>query len=148
METVLDFWPYFLAVPALLLVLLAIRSGVRRRRERRQRDFTRKLETLLQPRETVKAVFSGHGGRWTVTSHRLLIETKEGFLAIPFSKIKTVQGRDAAGKSTRSPGKMTAINVKAEKDHTLRGAGAEFTQLAKQLKSQISRPKSPGKRGK
>ena len=38
---------------AALVLLLAIRSSARKRRERKERDFTRTLETVLLPKETV-----------------------------------------------------------------------------------------------
>ena len=41
---------------AALVLLLAIRSNPRKRRERRARDFTRTLETALLPKETVKVI--------------------------------------------------------------------------------------------
>ena len=41
---------------AALVLLLAVRSDPRKRRARRQRDFTRTLETALLPKETVKVI--------------------------------------------------------------------------------------------
>ena len=113
-------WQYLAAIALLLILLLAIRSAVIKRRKRLERDFTRKLETLLQPRETVKVVCPNHEGRWVLTSRRLLIETKEGFMAIPFSKIKQLKGVDAAGKATVSPAKMARLTVKTDQEYTLR----------------------------
>lgn len=128
-------WQYLLVIAAGVVLLLAIRSAVIKRRNRLERDFTRMLETLLQPRETVKVVCPNQEGRWVLTSRRLLIETKEGFMAIPFSKIKQLKGVDAAGKATVSPAKMARLTVKTDQEYTLRNTSREFADLAKQLKA-------------
>ena len=138
-------WQYLLVIAAGVVLLLAIRSAVIKRRNRLERDFTRKLETLLQPRETVKVVCSNHEGRWVLTSSRLLLETKEGFMAIPFSKIKQLKGVDAAGKATVSPAKMARLTVKTDQEYTLRNTSREFADLAKQLKAKAPK-KTPAKK--
>lgn len=131
-----------LALAALaLIMLLAARSAVIKRRKRKERDFTRKLETVLQPRETVKVVCPNPNGHWILTSRRLLLESKEGFLAIPFGKIKRIQGADRFGKATASVPKMASLTVKTEKDYTLRNTCEEFSELARQLKSKARRKK-------
>ena len=140
-------WQYLAAIALLLILLLAIRSAVIKRRKRLERDFTRKLETLLQPRETVKVVCPNHESRWVLTSRRLLIETKEGFMAIPFSKIKQLKGVDAAGKATVSPAKMARLTVKTDQEYTLRNTSREFADLAKQLKAKVPK-KTPAKKTK
>ena len=138
-------WQYLAAIALLLILLLAIRSAVIKRRNRLERDFTRKLETLLQPRETVKVVCPNHEGRWVLTSRRLLIVTKEGVMAIPFSKIKQLKGVDAAGKATVSPAKMARLTVKTDQEYTLRNTSREFADLAKQLKAKAPK-KTPAKK--
>ena len=138
----MEYWQYLLIAAAAVILLLAIRSAVIKRRKRLERDFTRKLETLLQPRETVKVVCPNAEGRWVLTSRRLLIETKEGFMAIPFSKIKQLKGVDAIGKTTTSPAKMVRLTVKAEQEYTIRNPSKEFADLAKQLKAKM--PKKTG----
>ena len=140
-------WQYLLVIAAGVVLLLAIRSAVIKRRNRLERDFTRKLETLLQPRETVKVVCPNHEGRWVLTSRRLLLETKEGFMAIPFSKIKQLKGVDAAGKATVSPAKMARLTVKTDQEYTLRNTSREFADLAKQLKAKAPK-KTPAKKRK
>ena len=76
---------------AAALVLLAVRSSLRARRERKQRDFTRTLETVLLPKETVKVICPQKKGRWILTNKRLLLEEMGGFHAIPLDKIKSIQ---------------------------------------------------------
>lgn len=131
----MEYWQYLPVIAAGVILLLAVRSAVINRRKRLERDFTRKLETLLQPKETVKVVCPNSEGRWVLTSRRLLIETKEGFMAIPFSKIKQLKGVDAVGKTTASPTKMARLTVKAEQEYTLRNTSKEFADLEKQLKA-------------
>lgn len=138
-------WQYLLVIAAGVVLLLAIRSAVIKRRKRLERDFTRKLETLLQPRETVKVVCPNHEGRWVLTSRRLLLETKEGFMAIPFSRIKQLKGVDAAGKATVSPAKMARLTVKTDQEYTLRNTSKEFADLAKQLKAKAPK-RTPAKK--
>lgn len=138
----MDYWQYLPVIAVAVILLLAVRSAVIKRRKRLERDFTRKLETLLLPKETVKVVCPNSEGRWVLTSRRLLIETKEGFMAIPFSKIKQLKGVDAAGKATVSPARMARLTVKSEQEYTIRNTSKEFADLAKQLKAKI--PKKTG----
>ena len=138
-ETHMELWQkYLLAAGILLLMLiLAIRSSVRKRRDQKNRAFTRKLETVLQPRETIKLICPEKHGQLILTSRRLLVETPKGFQAIPFKSIKRVQGFNADGKKTTAPDKMTSLTIKAEKEHTISGTTPEFSQVAKQLVSKV-----------
>ena len=131
----------FLAVAALLGLLLAIRSSLRARRERKERDFTRTLETALLPRETVKVVCPQKKGRWILTNKRLLLEEKGGFHASALDKIKSVQGKNAAGNRTTSPANMVSLTVKADKDFTIQNIGTPFINLVEQLQDGKKRKK-------
>lgn len=131
----------FLAVAVLLSLLLAIRSSLRTRRERKERDFTRTLETALLPRETVKVVCPQKKGRWILTNKRLLLEEKGGFYAIALDKIKSVQGKNAAGNRTTSPANMVSLTVKADKDFTIQNRNDQFPELVKQLQSGLKKRK-------
>ena len=126
---------------AALVLLLAVRSSLRARRERKQRDFTRTLETALLPRETVKVVCPQKKGRWILTNKRLLLEEKGGFHAIALDKIKSVQGKNAAGNRTTSPANMVSLTVKADKDFTIQNLSDQFPELAKQLQSRLKKRK-------
>ena len=136
-------WQEILAasVAVALVLLLAIRSSIRKRRERRQRDFTRTLETALLPRETVKAVCQQKKGRWILTNKRLLLEEKGGFHAIPLDKIKSVQGKNAAGNRTTAPANMASLTVKADRDDCLRNTGEDFPELCKLLQAELKKRK-------
>ena len=132
------------AAAVLLVLLLAIRSSLRKRRERKMRDFTRTLETALLPRETVKVVCPQKKGRWILTSKRLLLEEKGGFHAVPLEKIKSVQGQNAAGNRTTAPANMVSLTVKTDKDYTLLNTGDQFTELVKQLQISVKKQKAKG----
>lgn len=136
-------WLYWVAAAGTAGALaLAIRSAVINSRLRRQRDFIRTLETVLQPRETVKEICSnGRQGRWILTSKRLLMETKEGFLAVPFKKIRSLHGVDRMGKSTSAPARMTKLMVKGEQEYTLFNTDEAFVRLVKQLKQYKAKAK-------
>ena len=131
----------FLAAAVLLSLLLAIRSSLRARRERKERDFTRTLETALLPRETIKVVCPQKRGRWILTNKRLLLEEKGGFHAIALDKIKSVQGKNAAGNRTTSPANMVSLTVKADKEFTIQNLNDQFPELVKQLQSGLKKRK-------
>lgn len=135
-------WQYAAAVLAAgLILLLAVRSAVVKKRKQKQRDFDRKLETVLQARETVKVVCPQREGNCVLTSARLLFETKEGFTAVPLTKIKRLQGMDSAGKATASAAKMARLTVKAGTDYTIDNTADAFPELVKQLKAKTKKPK-------
>ena len=133
---------------AALVLLLAIRSSLRKRWERRQRDFTRTLETALLPRETVKVICPQKKGRYILTNKRLLWEEKGGFHAVPFDKIKSIHGKNAAGNRTTSPANMVSLSVKAEKDITIQNSSDQFPELAKLLQSELKKRKEKAEKKK
>lgn len=142
-------WQYLLLGAILLLIfLLWIVSKIKKFRLRKERDFTRRLETLLLPKETVSAICPGPHGRWVLTNKRLIMEAGEGFTAFPFSKIKKVSGADETGKATVAAAKMAVLTVKtADQEFTLsRTRKGDFTGLVKGLKAGISREKSKQKK--
>ena len=131
---------------AALVLLLAIRSSARKRRERRQRDFTRTLEPALLPKETVKAICQQKKGRWILTHKRLLLEEKGGFHTIPLDKIKSIQGKNAAGNRTTSPANMVSLTVKAGKDYSIQNTNDRFPERVRQLQAEQKRRKEKEKR--
>ena len=124
-----------------LVLLLAVRSSLRARRERKQRDFTRTLETVLLPKETVKVICPQEKGRWILTNKRLLLEEKGGFHAIPLDKIKSIQGKNAAGNRTTSAASMVSLTVKADKDFIIQNSNDQFPELVKLLQSELKKRK-------
>ena len=127
------------AIVILLVLILLVRSSLRKCRDRRYRAALRKLETVLQPRETVKAICPQKKGRWILTSKRLLFETREGFTAISLKNIKRVQGNTSDKKTTTSVPKMVSLTVKAEADHVIYNTSEEFAGLVKQLQDKIKK---------
>ena len=130
---------------AALVLLLAVRSALRRRAERKQRDFTRTLETALQPKETVKVICPQKRGRWILTSKRLLLEEKSGFHAISLDKITALQGKNAAGNHTTSPANMVSLTVKADKDFPIYNTNDQFPELVRQLQTEQKKRKARAK---
>ena len=131
-----------LAAAVLALILLAaVRASIFNRRERAEQDFTRTLETALLPKETIKVICPQKKGRWILTNKRLLLEEKGGFHAIALDKIKSVQGKNAAGNRTTSPANMVSLTVKADKDFIIQNLNDQFPELAKQLQSGLKKRK-------
>lgn len=142
-------WQYLLLGTILFSAfLLWVIAKVKKFRLRRERDFTRRLETLLLPKETVSAVCPGPQGKWVLTNKRLIMEAGEGFTVFPFGKIKRVSGVDKTGKATVAAGKMNVLTVKtADQEFTLPWSRkGDFTGLVKGLKTGVSREKSKQKK--
>ena len=124
-----------LVAAAVLLALVAVvRSSLHRRSEFRNRDAVRKLELVLQPRETIKIICPQKKGRVILTSKRILFDdTKDGFHAVPIKTIKKVQGINEKGNRTASVPKMVSLTVKADQDYEIRNSCPEFQEFARQL---------------
>ena len=126
-------WQEILAVASLFLLILAVRSSLRKRRDYKYRDAARKLELVLQPRETIKVICPQKKGRVILTSKRVLFETKGGFNAVPIKTIKKVQGNNEKGNRTTVPAKMVSLTIKAEQEYEIKNNCEEFAAFAKQL---------------
>ena len=123
-----------LVISAVLLALIAIfRSSRHRRRDYQYRDAVRKLELVLQPRETVKVICSQKKSRVILTSKRVLFDTKDGFNAVPVKTIKKVQGNNDKGNRTTSVSKMVSLTIKAEQEYEIKNSCPEFEEFARQL---------------
>lgn len=133
-------WQYLLlAAAALALLFAAICSGVTKHKARKQRDFTRSLETLLQPKETVKVICPQKKGRCILTSSRIIFEKEGDFTAIPLKSVTKVQGTNEKGNRTTVPAKMVTLTVKIDKEYILKNTGESFTELAKQLTAKVKK---------
>ena len=130
-----------IAAVAALILLTTIRASFLGRRERTERDFTRTLETALLPKETVKVICPQKKGRCVLTNKRLLLEENGRFHAIFLNKIKSVQGKNAAGNRTTVPANMVSLTVKADTDITIQNLSGQFPELTKQLQSSIKKRK-------
>ena len=134
----------FFAVLTVLTVMFL--SVLRKRKESQFRDAVRKLELVLQPRETIKVICPQKKGRVILTSKRVLFDTKEGFDAVPIKTIKRVQGNNKKGNRTTVPAKMVSLTIKADQDYEIQNYCPEFAEFAKQLIKKTA-PKKPKKEG-
>lgn len=138
-----------LIVATVLLVLtLAIRSSLWKCRDYKFRDAARKLELVLQPRETIKVICSEKKGRVILTSKRVLFDTKDGFNAVPIKTIKKVQGNNEKGNRTTVPAKMVSLTIKAEQEYEIKNSCPEFAEFAKQLIKKTASPKPKKEKNK
>ena len=122
-----------LATAALLVLILLLRASLRKRRDYRFRDATRKLELVLQPRETVKAICPQKKGRVILTSKRILFDTKDGFHAVPLKRVQRVQGHNEKGNRTTSVANMVSLTIQAGEDYEIKNSCPEFEAFAKEL---------------
>ena len=130
---------YLLALLPLAALLIAMMNARHRRRLGKQRDFARKLEMVLLPRETVKVIVPQKPGRAVLTSKRVLFETKSGFNAVLIKDIRKVSGLSEEGKKTTSVPKMVSLTFKAAEEYTVIHTGEEFTDFAKQLTVKVKK---------
>ena len=128
-----------------LLLTGKIRAARKKRRAHLEREFSRKLETVLQPRENVKLVYTTKQGKWVLTSRRLLLDTKEGFIAIPFSTVKKVTGTTKEGKKTTSAQQMAALVLTTDREFTIENCGEDFAPLAKTILAKVKKEKEKKK---
>lgn len=133
-----------IAAAVLMVITLAVLSLLRKNRESKYRDAVRKLELVLQPRETIKMICPQKKGRVILTSKRVLFETKEGFHAVPIRTIKRVQGNNEKGNRTTSVPKMVSLTIKADQDYEIKGGCPEFAEFSKQLMKKTA-PRKPKK---
>ena len=140
-------WQYWLLAGFLLaLLVLRIWSKVARRRQNKQRDFARKLETVLKPKEEILVIASDKNGRCILTNQRLLFDTRDGFQAVSLKSVKSLSGLTAEGKKTTAPAKMVSVTIKAGQEYTLYNKSAEFVDLVKELKKKTAKKKTPKKK--
>ena len=125
----------------LMALLLAVRASLRKRRDFQFRNATRKLELVLQPRETIKVICPQKKGRVILTSKRVLFETKDGFHAVSVKTIKRVQGNNEKGNRTTVPANMVNLTIKADQDYEIKNSCPEFEEFAKQLMKKTTKKK-------
>ena len=130
---------YLLALLPLAALLPALKKALHKRRLGKQRDFARKLETVLLPRETVKIIVPQKKGKAVLTSKRVLFETKSGFTAVNIKDIRRTSGLSKEGKKTTSIPKMVSFTFKADKEYTLTNTGEEFSEFAKRLTAKVKK---------
>ena len=130
---------YLLALLPLAALLMALHNSLYKRRLGKQREFARRLETVLLPRETVKVICPQKSGNCVLTSKRVLFETKTGFTALLIKDIRRTSGLSEAGKKTTSVPRMVSLTLKAAEEYTIVNTGEEFMDLAKQLTVKVKK---------
>lgn len=135
----------FMAAAVLLVIVALIQSSMRKRRDYKYRDATRKLELVLQPRESIKVICPQKKGRVILTSKRVLFETREGFTAVPIKTIKKVQGNNERGNRTTVIANMVSLTIKAEQEYTVRNDSEEFQEFARLLTGKVKKQKAKTK---
>ena len=121
------------AAAVLLMLVLAVRSSRRKRRDFYNRNAIRKLELVLQPRESVKVICPQKKGRVILTSKRILFENKDGFHALLLKNITKVQGNNEKGNRTTAIANMVSLTIKADQEYEIKNSCPEFAEFAKQL---------------
>lgn len=135
-------WQLLLYITLGILLLAALLcSAVSRQKQRRQRDFTRSLETLLQPKETIKVICPQRGFRCILTSKRIIFEKKGDFTAFPIKSVKKVQGANEKGNRTTVPAKMVNLTIRIDQDYVVKNTGEEFREFAELLMKKTTQKK-------
>ena len=129
------------ALAMALLLVLKVAAAAAKKKRLKQMDFDRKLSTVLKPEEELLVIHREKSGRWILTTQRLLLDTKDGFFATSFNKIKSISGLTADGKKTVAPAKMVSVTIKADKEITLHNTGDTFVELVKELKKKTAKKK-------
>lgn len=129
----MEYWQYLLPAAGAGLLIAMVCRAVKKRTERTQRDFQRRLETLLQPRETVQVICPQKRSRCILTNQRIILEKRGDFTAFPLKSLQRIQGTNAAGNRTTVPKNMVSLTLKLDRDVTLRNTGGEFEDLAARL---------------
>lgn len=133
----------YLGISIALLAAFVI-SAVNEHKARRQRDFTRSLETLLQPKETIKVICPQRDFRCVLTNNRIIFEKKGDFYAFPIKSITKAQGVNEKGNRTTVPAKMVSFTIQIDKDYTLKNNCPEFADLVSQLAVKVKKQKKSG----
>ena len=126
-------------------IMAMVRSSHRKHRDYQSRDAARKLELVLQPRESIKVICPQKKGRVILTSKRVLFETREGFTAVPIKTIKKVQGNNERGNRTTVLANMVSLTIKAEQEYTVRNDSEEFQEFARLLTGKVKKQKAKTK---
>jgi len=135
----LNQWQAILICAAVLLLCLRLWSAVKRSRERKARDAQRRLELILQPRETVKYICPQRDGRCILTSERVIFDRRSGIHAVTVRSIQQLQGYTALGKKTTVPAKMAKLTIQARQEYTIDNTGEEFLELVKPLQEKVKK---------
>ena len=132
-------WQEILTAVFLFFLILAVRSALSQRRDFQFRDAARKLELVLQPRESIKVICPQKKCNCVLTSKRVLFETKAGFTAVRIKDIRKTAGFTGEGKRTTSVPRMASLTLKAREEHRIFNTGKAFEDLAGQLVAKVKK---------
>ena len=136
----MQYWRELLVgLAGIVLLAILVCRFLRLRARRREQDFTRRLETLLQPKEKIKAVCHQRGGYCILTGSRIIFEKNGSFSAFPLKKIRKLQGKNEKGNRTTVPKSMVSLTVVLDREFVLHNTGAEFETLAKMLLEHVKK---------
>lgn len=134
----MTYWQFWLVLAAVGFVVLAWVLAVSRlRRKDSRREFLRKLDSMLQPREKVAVICPQRGGYCVLTNSRLLVTRRGTYTGYALKELRGIQGKTKEGKSTTVPEKMATLTVKLRENLELRNTGGEFVELAKALRDRV-----------
>lgn len=127
-------WQHLAVAAAVLAALTAlVLLWIRRYKLRKHKDFIRKLETLLQPKETIKVICPQKGSYCILTNKRIIFEKEDLFTAYSLKTLQRIQGNTKEGKKTTVPAKMVNATIRMEQEYLLKNTGAAFEELMKGL---------------
>ena len=133
-------WQHLLYLTIGILLFTAfLFSAINKHKSRKHRDFTRSLETLLQPKEDIKVICPQRGFRCILTNKRIIFEEKGDFTAFPIKSVKKAQGTNEKGNRTTVPAKMVTLTIQIDKDYILKNTCPEFIDLASQLTAKVKK---------
>ena len=135
-------WQFWLVLAAVVSVLLAWIFAVSRVRWKdSRREFLRKLDSMLQPKEKVAVICPQRGGYCVLTNFRLLVTHRGDYTGYSLKELRGIQGKTKEGKTTTVPEKMVTLTVKLRQNVELRNTGSEFVELAKALRDRVKAQK-------
>ena len=95
-------------------------------------EFNAAVSAMLEEGEKVEAV-CGYRPCAAVTDKRLLISSKTGIVAIPFSHIRSLKGMDTRGNKTRDPRSIFVLEIKADKKYSIGNESEGFEDVVRAL---------------
>ena len=131
-------WQFLLvfgAVFGLVLVWLRAVGNLPDSRE----EFSRKLDSLLQPTEKILVECPQKNGCCVLTNLRIFVKKKGKYTGFFLKDLQSVQGKNKDGNRTTVPGNMATLTVRFPQELVLKNTGPEFEEIARQLQSRIKK---------
>lgn len=126
---------------AIALAAAFVICAINTHKNRKHRDFTRSLETLLQPNETIKVICPQKGFRCILTNKRIIFEKKGDFTAFPIKNIQKIQGVNEKGNRTTVPAKMRSVTIVIDREFMLHNNCPAFSNLVTEILKKTAKKK-------